>query len=133
MLLYRIEDKDGIGPYRTNIRSARRFSEEISDVHTGCRKHPVMYPKDTFEIGRCAMGSLPLLHEWFRGFLGKLKYHKFKVAIYRVSKHSDRHTGDNRQYTFDASPSASVLVEKFSIMSRKYYNKLAEERGTANA
>lgn len=82
MLVYRVENVRGTGPYR-RTRKNKKLADRLSRCHTGCLNHPVammllFLPNDYF----CGFDSKIKLQNWFIDFLEELHENKFKLAIY---------------------------------------------------
>lgn len=94
MVVYRVENEEGVGPYH----SSWYYHSEIGYLHSNS-KHPSIQTDKIIEgkIGRlsydeykkyfCGFKSLLQYKEWFSLRLRKLlKKHNFKLNIYKIDK-----------------------------------------------
>ncbi len=84
MIVYRVENKAGCGPYFT--RGSWYGRKWIADSHKFTEHTPSAYlDVDGFERGMlCGFTSLEDLYTWFDGWLDLLIFSGFKVVEYDV-------------------------------------------------
>lgn len=90
MIVYRYEDKDGVGPYRSTNISLQLDSDILSE-HSYCIHHPgwdtdvndstYIRINESYLAG-CV--SIDQLNEWFYGFKVRLHKEGFRVKKYVV-------------------------------------------------
>lgn len=89
VLVYRVEDKDGDGPYLCHHKNKPSLISEFgSGVHSGCKKHP--NPRVDGEIIRtdkdfCGFATFEKIFDWFED--DKIEWFEtngFFVAVYEV-------------------------------------------------
>ncbi len=90
-LVYRIEDRNGCGPYNADRYEGNGISKKIkrSLSRTLCRAHKNgdLYPDASRRMSdddRCGFISIEQLLSWFDGYLDRLHRNKFRLAIYEV-------------------------------------------------
>lgn len=86
MLVYRIQDAFGDGPYNNDGQVPG-----LGDAHTDGGIHPppdmdgIEYSWDWDEYV-CGFGSMPAMLWWFDGWLDKLHYHYHALTIWEVDE-----------------------------------------------
>lgn len=82
MIVYRVENENGRGPYSTS----HDFRHDLIDAHNYSRRHPTPnFPSlDAETIWLCGFASQESLNEWFNGWLEKLTSVGFRVVRYDV-------------------------------------------------
>lgn len=90
-LVYRIEDRNGCGPYNADRYESNNVSSKIkrSLGRTLSRAHRngYLYPDASLRMSgddRCGFISIEQLLSWFDGYLDRLHRNKFRLAIYEV-------------------------------------------------
>jgi len=93
MIVYRLEDANGCGPYYLTTKLA----DELDYAHSYLERsdHPVA-SRDCYWLPlkqlirsdgyRCAFTSVEQYRKWFKGYLTKLKTAGYKLVSYRVAK-----------------------------------------------
>ena len=92
MLIYRLQNADGRGPYT----SEHIHKGELVECHSGCSKHPTCRCEDLYKYVTngciddgnywlCGFSSRKKLDEWFSGWLDLLGQVGFSVTRYKVS------------------------------------------------
>lgn len=98
-IIYRIEWKDGAGPYCEYLPGTfcgqrdpaiYELREAVRVAHSGCPEHPVVtydtYPPEAKTSGNmlCGCISLQQLSTWFKGYRAWMARLGFKLCIYHV-------------------------------------------------
>lgn len=146
MLIYRVEDQDGVGPYSNKKWKAIENGKEIDGnqklvtAHKNPETHPVFiiwrHSNDfddklrKIEKGDLRYGfkSLEDLDTWFRGFHSMLDAAGFKISIYEVTDEDDVVLHENppnkdgiRQVVFNRCN--ANLYDGLSLMDIQYYER----------
>lgn len=81
MLVYRIEDRYGEGPYRADA------NYDLVIAH-GSNSYPTPYQDGIIreKADFCATSSMEGLHSWFIGWIDKLKERGYFISTYKVPK-----------------------------------------------
>jgi hypothetical protein len=115
MLVYRVEDTNGTGPYQSRLPVANKMSQE----HGGSRTHKTPYGDrilngiSPFEY--CGFDSLANLKKWFAGFLRELHGAGFVVTVWDCPDYLAR-TGYNGQTLFYRHEATKIISK--SILAR---------------
>ena len=89
MLVYRVENNQGIGPYK--VYPKPNSIMELCEAHNSSRAHPapgadpglgVFMQKDYF----CGFASEAVLKKWFHGWRKHLRTAGFHMAVYQARK-----------------------------------------------
>ncbi len=86
MLVYRIENEVGNGPYRRTVEGLRPCN--VCILQTEKHNHPLPFT-DGIELEQsdfCGFQSLESLYTWFDGYIEKLQQDGFYIAIYKLKK-----------------------------------------------
>ena len=120
MLVYRVENQDGIGPYRCRyvenidektLQWIYKYDEILADKHTPWRStyHQTISSVMGFECGMvCGFDSKEKLKKWFHGFRYGLRKNGFVCNVYEVAKAPT----DGRQVCFDKKKARLVRTIK---------------------
>lgn len=118
MIIYRVEDETGNGPYATG---GPHQVPHMGWEHTNDRNHPS--PQEDMGVDSvgtrvfrpwvhfCGGHSLQQLATWFEGWVEKLKEHGHTVAVYEVSEEFVIHG----KYQIAFERNAARLVHRMPI------------------
>lgn len=101
MIVYRIEDEDGYGPYNSDLDvrgpvEIQILLSRLNKEHSECR--PTLYYDVSYThrekylercIWLCCCDSVCKLKDWFEGFYQSLLFGGFVVNIYEVTDIND--------------------------------------------
>lgn len=137
MIVYRIEDDYGNGPYRTDNFIMNLFwNTPTGRDHRVCKTRPV--PRDlvnrlqsksafTFDIV-CGFNTLAKLNKWFKKYFVILASAGYNIATYEVDKEYCLY--DKYQAIFDITKSKLIKREKINfeakLSSLQLINQLLE-------
>jgi hypothetical protein len=97
MIVYRLEHRDGYGPYVNRLLFINNkvivLKDELCAVHND-KNHPV--PKFIQKGYYCGFHSMGQLREWFDGYLTKLRLAGYHIIIY----YAEHYSKDLRQVVF---------------------------------
>ena len=88
MLIYRVEDSAGRGPYIGQPEPVDCRSSKALSRHSNSLTHPAPY-SDGISISQgeyCGFESMDKLRRWFWGDIEWLRKKKFHVSIYRIDE-----------------------------------------------
>ena len=111
MLVYRIEDANGRGPYWETYGTPCR---KMSDSHSwgpARYTHPTMH---MYDEGKhiCGCPTLELLKTWFRGYRSLLRRLGYKMCVFEVDA---KHIPLQDEYQLMFPRSQSTLLKKVRI------------------
>lgn len=122
MLVYRVEDKLGYGPYHSPLDG--KFSDKLCGAHANPMTHPTSWTEELpseYELGwkenqlRHGFGSMRRLNEWFDEYWKKeLKKHKFYISIYQVNPRYVRTSRSKKQTIFNIDK--ATFIKRMDII-----------------
>ena len=97
MIVYRVENEEGKGPYRD--RSPSEFRDDMVDRHSCCPDHPLPEDDGLLAIHKLGLeisygfSSLESLHEWFSEYELEMLYNEgYVIQTYEASEvHKGEH------------------------------------------
>lgn len=89
MKVYRIENSEGVGPYRSD--EFMDLLDEMKNAHCDEETHPNLLHDGLADVWSeahiCAFDSMKKLSRWFNGYLPLLLSLGFKVKSYETSEY----------------------------------------------
>jgi hypothetical protein len=121
-LVYRVENKNGLGPYRYVLGHQKAKSlQKMTEHHNLSSDHPAPYSDCRREMSKgdfCGFLSKPQLLQWFKGYLRALEKEGFFLAVYAPARLLARSKRGSRQVIFkkpNRQPRAKMKIAKADI------------------
>lgn len=113
MIVYRIENDNGVGPYC----SARVMLTMLRQHNADRVNHPVGYVDgiDWSDDGVYGFDNIQKLRDWFRGFVAPLMREGYSIVKYDVPDHHVRMSQSKLQLTFDRSEAVEISRRKRAV------------------
>ena len=116
MLVYRVENNKGLGPYR-NIKTKKHSLHKMCDEHSESSYHlPWMddFTRTTYEELRTGIHisgfkSMDDLFKWFGPWMGILIYKRFRICVYKVNEADVFYSKSGRQIIFNKSKALNLV------------------------
>lgn len=88
MLVYRIQDKDGYGPFSNGFYATTpKFKRHNTDqIHPTPFEEGLLNPANIDKDYHCGFSSRNRLNKWFAGIQKELAYGGFVIAVYQVDQ-----------------------------------------------